>query len=282
MNSSAEQRQWSIDRKWTQMLPPGRPSADHLHYFESKLLELERSLNRPLDACILGSTPEFRDLTHELGCASVTVIDRNKGFYELVSPLCVEPNPREIVVFADWVDELPQHASKFDAILSDLTLGNLPYESRADFFSGVTAALRPGGIYVDKVLTNEELQSLDQLDRRYRKAPINLISINDFANDYFFSSELIVAGTVYIPALAAQLEQRFIGQPRLLRLLHEATDIVGPRGQWYYGKPWSTVSIQYAHAMTYLDCTPEPPAYGSAYQLHLHTLKRTTDRPYPS
>lgn len=274
MTNALRPNHWNNHRTWSLMLPPGRPSQVHLDYFASHLRSLGDVLQRATDVCVLGSTPELRDLCFELSCASVTVIDRSPEFHRSVADLCIYSNPRERIVFADWSHSLAGMDNTFDAILSDLTLGNVPYSERSSFFAGISGALRTHGIYVDKVLTADKLQTLEDLDERYRYAPLNLITINDFANDYFFLSELISNGRLSIPRILPLLKDRFRNQPRLGRLLDEAVCLVTPHGEWHYGLPWSEVSQTYGFGLEMTNCTPESRPSVFAGQLHLHSFKK--------
>jgi hypothetical protein len=266
--------QWKTQRHWDLMLPPGRPSGAHLSYFASQLGRLHRSLDRPLDVCILGSTPELRDLCYELSCRSVLVLDNSPEFHAAVAKLCIYTNSRESVIFDDWTECLSQHEDRFDAILSDLTLGNIPYDFREQFFGGLRRALRGGGVFIDKVLTADPLQSLDQLDERYRHAPLNLVTINDFTNDYFFLSELIRGGVVDVSQVISTLSDRFAKERRLMRILHESSRLVTPNGFWYYGRPWLKVLPTYATGLQLTDCSPEPPPSVFCDQVHLHCFTK--------
>jgi hypothetical protein len=100
----------------------------------------------------------------------------------------------------------------------------------------------PVGIFVDKVLTHSEtLIPLDALDAKYKTAPLNLQTLNDFANEYFFLSELASDGIVSIRRSYDVLAPRFVSNPRLLRLLGESLSLVTIDGVWFYGRHWDFV-----------------------------------------
>ncbi len=262
---------WNDQSNWARLLPPGRPDSFHIAFFSQHL----STLAPEAQICMLGSTPELRDLCVELGQPSVTVIERSERFHRAVGGLIIRPNPRENVIFGDWLDVLPTRRSCFDAVLSDLTLGNIPYAQRPEFFAAITASLNPGGIFLDKVLTHPyPLRSLASLDEKYSRAPFNLQTVNDFANDYFFVSELVASGVVDIAAFSRILTCRFTDRPRHLRLLAEAIHLVTPRGVWYYGRPWSVVRTAYAPALAQLGCIPEPSPSVFAGWLTLRALRR--------
>ena len=233
---------WDEQSHWRLMLPPGRPSALHLNFFRSHIAKLPKSAS----IAVLGSTPELRDLCVENGHRRVHVLDRSVRFHEVVNSLLIYKNPKETVHFGDWLELLHAMPRTFDAILSDLTLGSIEYERRNAFFTALEDALRTGGIFLDKVLTHSaRLLPLAKLDAKYRLTPFNLSTSNDFANEYFFLSELVSSGIVDIARSRAFLSRRYLQEPRLQRLLEEAITLVTERGIWYYGRPWKIVRLSY-------------------------------------
>ncbi len=257
------------------MLPPGRPSRDHLDFVRPYIAMLPANA----DIAILGSTPELRDLCVEQDRRHVHVIDRSPSFHRSVASILIYENPIEQVHFGDWFDVLRAMPNSFHAILSDLTLGGIEYKRRAAFFRALHGALRPGGLFLDKVLTHSSaLLSLNGLDRKYREAPFNLATVNDFANDYFFLSELAATGVVDIARSHAVLRRRFSGSPRLRRILNEALTLVTPNGVWYYGRPWSSVKRTYARNLVQIGRRDEVKPSVFAGRLRMLAYCRETHR----
>jgi hypothetical protein len=237
---------WDAQSHWHLMLPPSRPSARYLDFVRTYV---ERA-PRQAQIAVLGSTPELRDLCVEAGQPNVHVLERSSAFHAACSQLLVYDNPRETLHLGDWLEVLPSMSTSFDLILSDLTLGNVPYERRSEFFSGISGALRPSGFFLDKVLTHPRSPvPLDALDEKYRSAPFNLQTLNDFSNEYFFLSELTTDGTVDIQRFHGILASRFKTAPRLRRLLEESLQLVTANGVWHYGRPWQEVQRTYARGM---------------------------------
>jgi hypothetical protein len=88
--------------------------------------------------------------------------------------------------------------------------------------------------------------SLESLDAKYRARPVNLGTINDFANEYFFLSTLVCGGTVNVKEATLELARRFESNARLTKFLNESQRLVTPDGLWHYGLPWPRVKREYA------------------------------------
>jgi hypothetical protein len=245
---------WDAQSSWHLMLPPGRPSGRHLDFVRTYVAQCRPDAS----IAILGSTPELRDLCVEESRPHVHVLERSAAFHEACSALLIYRNPHETLHQGDWLELLPKKVAAFDLVLSDLTLGSIPYDRRTEFFTGIRDALRPGGMFLDKVLTHgDELMLLDDLDQKYRTAPLNLQTLNDFANEYFFLSELVREGIVSIRHSHELLASRFASTPRLLRILDESLRLVTTNGVWFYGRPWRSIRRSYATGMRLVDARSE-------------------------
>lgn len=249
------------------MLPPGRPSGYHLGLFEKHLQRVPRDRS----VAVLGSTPELLDLCVELGFGDVWSIDRSLVFHETVDRFRVYRRRGETVIVADWLDALPTLPNQFGAVLSDLTLGNVHYANRQRFFDAIRQSLAAGGLFIDKVLTNEApFHRLDDLDARYRRSPLNLCTINRFSSEYFFCSELVEKhGVVDVARFSQELSERF-SEPRLRRLLDESLLLTTPSGVWHYGMPWSQVAATYGAGLRRVAEYAEEA--GSAYEGRLRVI----------
>jgi SAM-dependent methyltransferase len=232
---------WSQTDKWNYFLPPSRPSQEHLNFYRTCIL----SSSAPRRVAILGSTPELRDLCVEVGNTDVDVIEINKIFHEQLDKLRVYPESCERTHIGDWLDVLPDLNSAFDVILSDLTLGNIDYSDRSEYFSGIHHALRPGGIFVDKVLTfgRQPLRTLDSLEQKYSAAPFNIATVSDFANDFYFTSEAICGEIIDVATIRAMLKSRYAAtsnhaSQRLLKFVQATGELLPDVGTWAYGRDW--------------------------------------------
>jgi len=252
---------WDLMKNWHVVLPPSRPS-------EEQLRRIERSasrINRSEIVGILGSTPEFRDLLHELGFTRIHVLERNMRFYEAMGAWRVYQN-EEHVVQGDWRETLRDLSSTYALLLSDLTSGNIPYSDRAAFYRLVSEALQPGGVFCDKVLTHPGPPlSLDDLFAKYASLPLNLIHLNHFSCEALFCSELIdETNVVDSSSFYGILEQRATSE-RVSAFIRHAPLVTPLGGIWYYGKRWSELERDYCPGLrriTVAEDYPDSPYYG--------------------
>lgn len=232
---------WDLMHNWHLVLPPSRPSHEQLLQIKAVAAGYDRSL----PVAVLGSTPEFRDLLHEMGFRAIHVLERNMRFYEAMGAWRVYENPEQ-VVRGDWRDTLQALSSTYALILSDLTSGNIPYGDRARFYQLISDSLQPGGCFCDKVLThNNDPLALESLFAKYSCLPVNLMHINAFSCEALFCSELVYTAQVIDSSrFYAELEKRAPDE-RVAAFVRHAP-LITPLGcKWYYGRTWSELESDY-------------------------------------
>jgi hypothetical protein len=256
---------WGRMNGWNLVIPPSRPDTLDL----ARIIEAIKHIDRTATVGVLGSTPEFRDLLYESGFRSIVVLERNLPFFAFVSQQRVYENTEQVVE-GNWLTTLPHLTSRFQLILSDLTAGNIPYEKRAEFYSLITGALAPGGIFIDKLLTNENgLISISQIQNRYSRLPINLQTANYFSCEAVFCSELQAARQVIdTTAIYDELSERLPGLR--FRKLIRYSQLITPLGcLWYYGRPWPMLQPTYCPELELVaryDLASSQPYYNHGYQ----------------
>jgi hypothetical protein len=249
---------WDAMKTWELVLPPSRPSIGELSAISDRLSDVPR--DSPV--AVLGSTPEFRDLLHELGYTRIFVLDRNAPFYRAMSETRIHRN-REEFLHGDWLETLPNYRGMFTVILSDLTMGNVPYERRAEFYDCLADALAPYGIFIDKVLTHPgaHIPVVDLIEK-YSRAPLNLLTANHFSCEVLFCSELIADGRVDSTRIYDELERTV--RDRHFRAVMNAALAVTPRGcLWFYGRPWCELERAYGGGLRRVCINEDEP--GSPY-----------------
>lgn len=252
---------WDLMDHWRLVLPPSRPSNLQLSHIRSQIADVDRNL----PVAVLGSTPEFRDLFHELGFSKIFVLDKNARFFESMSTARIYRN-KESFVNQDWLRALPSFGSTFAVILSDLTSGNIAYDKRAEFYGGISHALMDGGMFFDKVLTHTDpLLSVDNLVHKYSLLPLNLVHINYFSSEMFFCSELIDIESVVNTSLFYGLLDRRITNERVRAFTEKAKAITPPGCIWWYGRRWDELQGDYCVHLERISVTEDEqssPYYG--------------------
>lgn len=244
----ASMETWDRMQHWNLVLPPSRPSVDQLNWIRSAL----EATDRHSPVAVLGSTPEFRDLLCELGFHDVRVLDRNVSFYQAMSEARVYSN-LETLVAGDWLDTLQTLPGVFSVVLSDLTSGNVPYELRERFYSGISDCLRPGGLFLDKVLTHSRnLIGFDEIVTKYSALPLNLLHVNHFSCEMLFCSELLEEAEVVDSSHFYGVLDRRVAHPRVRAFVQHA-QLITPAGcKWWYGRKWQALETTYCRDLTQL------------------------------
>lgn len=252
---------WSRFEHWSLVLPPSRPSAAQL----GAIARTVNPLDRAAPVAILGSTPEFRDLFFELGFSRIYVFDKNRQFHALASRLRIHGGKEEFV-HGDWRESLPRFREFFGLVVSDLTSGNIPYEGREAFYSGIAAALRPGGHFFDKVLTHPgpNIPVADLFDK-YDRMPLNLATINSYSCEMLFCSTLLDEREIVDSRSFYEFLDSESPTPRLKAFAAEARYITPDDCVWYYGHRWSELEPGYCRGLSRRDYVSEEassPYYG--------------------
>ncbi len=236
--------QWdssALAEGWDLVLPPSRPSARQLVLVRDALTAIDRQ--SPVG--VLGSTPELRDLLFELGFVDVYVFDKNRSFHEAMTEQRVHRS-RETLVEGDWLDTIGQSKGVFGALLSDLTMGNVPYARRSDFYAGVASALRRGGVFYDKVLTHPIPHlSIEPLLRKYDTLPTNWLHVNEFSCEVLFCSELLNLSLEVDTTRFYEILSVATSSPRIRTFCDRAKRITPPACRWCYGRPWQELEPDY-------------------------------------
>lgn len=179
---------WSKINTWMQMLPPNRPSEEILHKINQILIENKNKNKKTV--CILGSTPEYRNLFYNTEY-QVIVIDISKEFYNASNGMCIS-NTNEIFIHGNWLEILKNYKNSFNFILSHLTHGNISFEQRTEFFELIHSSLAKDGIFIDYIFQPQfPGYNPKQITNLFKNKPVNLRTINDFNSIALFQSSII-------------------------------------------------------------------------------------------
>lgn len=203
-------------------------------------------MNRNAPVAVLGSTPEFRDMLVEMNFKNIYIFEKYNSTYENMSNMRVYRN-KEIVIEGDWLDTLPEYKQKFSFILSDLTSGNIKYDSRSLFYKNIGGSLAPNGLFIDKVLWHQRpLKNLQDLAQKYSSLPVNLYTINTFSCEFLFCSELLsIKEEVDTTLFYNTLIEKFRSNPRILLFIEQCPIVTPYDCHWYYGKNHKDVISDY-------------------------------------
>lgn len=267
---------WGSHGSWFLVRPPSRPATWQIRIVREWL----RSLPTCGDVAILGSTPEFQDVVSEFPGLRAVVIDRNRAFFDHVRHHRWRRDRSDRmpeVLIGDWTEVLEQNPSRFLAVLSDLTSGNIPYVERARHYSAVSASLVDGGIFVDRVLTLEgRIRSRSEVYEAFEHRPVNIDSINDLNCKLLFTSDIREDEELRIDELLRRASAEWssdVGRAFLASL----SLVTPPVGRWWYGRSWARLEQQHGAELALVQDYPEPP--GSAYEGHARLIVKRRGEP---
>ena len=252
---------WDNVTTWSMVLPPSRPSRQHLDWFRRHL----QTRDRERRIGILGSTPELRDLAGKLGFTRVDVLDRDMAVCARMTELRTG-NTEENLIEGDWRETLGARRGQYSALLSDLTGGNIPYDERCEFYRTIASALDDNGVLLDKCLTHPgPHKNLEELLERYEWAPVNWETVNWFNCEVFFCSTLLERSErVDTTDFYRSLRTRPNGE-NVRGILQLMPKVTPEEMVWYYGRDWKEIKMMYEKHLVATDTLAEKddsPYYG--------------------
>lgn len=145
--------------RWKKYAPPAKPSAADISRMRLRLNSFlrgedgkgrENSENsRPVEALVLGATPELRTLIAGTPGVRVTIIDCVLAMMQAMTVLAGVDSLNEVWIRGDWLTApLPSHY--FDVVMSDLVLGNLNLKDQCRLISRIRDVLKPSGRWISR------------------------------------------------------------------------------------------------------------------------------------
>ncbi len=124
---------------------PAAPSAskDVLNLYKELLIKAVGK-KKDFRACVLGATPELRDLVlkHK---GQLTTIDLSLEMMEKCTPLKkYDNNNREVIVVGDWLEN-PLADNYFDVVLGDGISNNIAFKDQNKLFKKLNLLLKKNG-----------------------------------------------------------------------------------------------------------------------------------------
>jgi hypothetical protein len=219
---------WKHFSSWDTVLPPNRPGRVETDLLRTCLLNLSKDI-----ALVMGATPEYRNLLKLFGFKSIVVIEKNIPFLNSLSHISIDSEV-ETIVEGDWLDVLPDFKGKCSIVISDTTLGNVPFENQDSLQALMCEALKPEGILFDRILHYREgLCNWDSINETFRFLPLNLETANLFHIMAIFRSPVIAeigkvnARSAYDSAVKQNPQLRYITELTKLWVTPEVCE-------WYY------------------------------------------------
>ena len=258
MAGSSLKFDWQSMGDWRLVLPPSRPSEQHLH-FVSRLVD---GVSRDASVAVLGSTIEYREVLARSAIKNVFIFDKNIEFLRFVSALS-KLELTETIIEGDWLDTLPNFEGAFDLVLSHLTLGNIHFGHRRRFYSAISKILSDSGKFVDFVLTNEPgYFPINSIEERFVYEPVHIGTANRFSCQALFCSELTEKFQVVDTRRIYDDLYQMLGA-KIAPLIDLAQAVTPIGGCWYYGRNWDSENTERMKWFDLVATSPELPC--SAY-----------------
>jgi ubiquinone/menaquinone biosynthesis C-methylase UbiE len=140
-----KKEQWKeMAKLWSSYKPPAKPSKNEIKFYEKNLKKIQKQ-NKDLKVLVLGATPEFRDLLSKYKI-NTTIVDVNPLSVKAMSSLLKRKNPKEKIVFSDWLN-MSFEKNSFDVVFSDSAQDNIRFNEFDDFFRKIRLILKSDGIW---------------------------------------------------------------------------------------------------------------------------------------
>ena len=156
MQKVGSRQHWLTVAKRLQEIPaPMHPWPSEVKIYRQLTRRALRGVRSPR-VLILGSTPEMRDIAHNIVGSEVTCVDIDMNMISAMGQLVKNHNKikKEIWIKSNWVT-VPLKEKYYDLILGEAVLGNVPRESWSTFLNHLKDLLRPGGYFISRVVAND-------------------------------------------------------------------------------------------------------------------------------
>ena len=260
---------WDVFTTWQCVLPPSRPAEWQLEVIRNSIANSDKP-----KVAVLGATIEFRDLLAECNVSDIYIFENNHHYFKEISRYRKHRN-KEVKIWGDWLKTLGQYPQFFDFILSDLTSGNISYDNRELFYSGVSGALKEDGLFIDRILTKPlPFIPIDFLIEKYRKMTITNRSINDFNCEVLFCSSLLENSDYKVDTSQFYDYLLSLNIPIMTDFV-KSCYLITPRDcVWWYSKDWDEEKTLYTKKFSIISEVPEPDHSAYAERAKLLLSKR--------
>ncbi|HLC98517.1 MAG TPA: class I SAM-dependent methyltransferase [Candidatus Nanoarchaeia archaeon] len=161
-----------IAHSWGQLTSPARPTKDELRIIKEYLKSIRDVSKKGKGMLILGATPEFRDIGHELGF-NVTLIDINPKMVKAMRFLMKNKKRKENVVRANWL-EMPLPEKSFDVVMGEQSVNIIKVKDYQRFLKQIRKVMKEDGILIMKTRVYVEDLGIKYPVRKYEQKKINM------------------------------------------------------------------------------------------------------------
>lgn len=170
-------KKWDkLSLTWMDAGPPATPSKEDL--FNYKTLIWDCIKHNEGNILILGCTPGIREIflqTEFINSINIICVDFSKKMYDKTTEFLKEKNPYEKFIEANWLD-FKLGENKFDAIIGDKIIDNIPPKYWTIFFKNIQLHLKASGGFIVHLAPQNELLKGASFTSLLSKWAINDIS----------------------------------------------------------------------------------------------------------
>ncbi len=178
MDTSQKAEQWKkMYSIWTKVTPPCRPSEQDIEIFEEAIKKRFGNTLSQRNALILGATTMFRDMLSKLQLPTV-VFDINKEMIDALGSICVQSKRLETQTVGNWLTTTI--TQKFDLILSDFSINNVPKDQWNTMLARINTWLTPDGIFINRSYNPpRDLPTIDTFKKKWFGVTMTDAQINE-------------------------------------------------------------------------------------------------------
>ena len=144
---------------------------------------------KKFNACVLGATPELRNIVLDSG-GYLTAIDINAEMFEKVKPyIKYNNNEKETIVIGDWLDNQLVNES-YDVVLGDGISNNISLEDLDKLFREISRLIKKDGYIILResgINPKRPIRSVESIDKDFVDGKVHWF---DVLFDLYFYSDI--------------------------------------------------------------------------------------------
>jgi ubiquinone/menaquinone biosynthesis C-methylase UbiE len=228
----------NIAERWKIYSSPARPSKGECQLIQTFISHYKK---RP-KILILGSTPESRDLAHNLR-AEVTCVDIGLEMLIGMTELMKHKNManQEIWFRSDWLT-MPVAENYYDFVLGDLVVTNLPLALQPTLLAKIKSVLKPGGYFITRdwwppVVKSSFAAAIDRISKSgISKKNINILTWDLLNLSYNYQKKDATTNEMYRLVKNMQQKEKDLKKKKWLGVLLKHIVYNYPLGKTWFVK----------------------------------------------